>query len=335
MSDNSNNMRKITKKLALITLILLISPLVSLANVGPISLKASLDSAHIIMGKQTTLHIEIVDNNGVNGVLPILNSDTIIAEIEVISKSQADTIDLENNRRQINQDIIIQSFDSGLYTIPPIQYIVGKDTFKANPLALKVIPVSADSLQTIHGQADVIYPNSRWYDFLPDFITDYWGWILVVIIVILGAIFGLLLYKKKLPITLTPAKKEIPPYELAIQLLEKLRDEKLCERGQEKEFYTRLTDILRSYIDSRFGINAMEMTTTQIIESLNNNNNETVDSKSYVEQVLEIADFVKFAKVRPLPDDNVKSYNWALQFVKETKPIEETVNTIDNSENTK
>ena len=334
MSDNSNNMRKITKKLALITLILLISPLVSLANVGPISLKASLDSAHIIMGKQTTLHIEIVDNNGVNGVLPILNSDTIIAEIEVISKSQADTIDLENNRRQINQDIIIQSFDSGLYTIPPIQYIVGKDTFKANPLALKVIPVSVDSLQTIHGQADVIYPNSRWYDFLPDFITDYWGWILVVIIVILGAIFGLLLYKKKLPITLTPAKKEIPPYELAIQLLEKLRDEKLCERGQEKEFYTRLTDILRSYIDSRFGINAMEMTTTQIIESLNSNN-ETVDSKSYVEQVLEIADFVKFAKVRPLPDDNVKSYNWALQFVKETKPIEETVNTIDNSENTK
>ena len=327
-------MRKITKKLALITLILLISPLVSLANVGPISLKASLDSAHIIMGKQTSLHIEIVDNNGVNGVLPILNSDTIIAEIEVISKSQADTIDLENNRRQINQDIIIQSFDSGLYTIPPIQYIVGKDTFKANPLALKVIPVSVDSLQTIHSQADVIYPNSRWYDFLPDFITDYWGWILVVIIVILGEIFGLLLYKKKLPITLTPAKKEIPPYELAIQLLEKLRDEKLCERGQEKEFYTRLTDILRSYIDSRFGINAMEMTTTQIIESLNSNN-ETVDSKSYVEQVLEIADFVKFAKVRPLPDDNVKSYNWALQFVKETKPIEETVNTIDNSENTK
>ena len=334
MSDNSNNMRKITKKLALITLILLISPLVSLANVGPISLKASLDSAHIIMGKQTSLHIEIVDNNGVNGVLPILNSDTIIAEIEVISKSQADTIDLENNRRQINQDIIIQSFDSGLYTIPPIQYIVGKDTFKANPLALKVIPVSVDSLQTIHSQADVIYPNSRWYDFLPDFITDYWGWILVVIIVILGAIFGLLLYKKKLPITLTPTKKEIPPYELAIQLLERLRDEKLCERGQEKEFYTRLTDILRSYIDSRFGINAMEMTSTQIIESLNNNN-ETVSSKSYVEQVLEIADFVKFAKVRPLPDDNVKSYNWALQFVKETKPIEETVNTIDNSENTK
>lgn len=334
MSDNSNNMRKITKKLALFALILLISPLVSLANVGPISLKASLDSAHIIMGKQTTLHIEIVDNNGVNGALPILDADTIIAEIEVISKSQADTIDLENNRRQINQDIIIQSFDSGLYTIPPIQYIVGKDTFKANPLALKVIPVSVDSLQTIHGQADVINPNSRWYDFLPDFITDYWGWILVVIIVILGAIFGLLLYKKKLPITLTPAKKEIPPYELAIQLLEKLRDEKLCERGQEKEFYTRLTDILRSYIDSRFGINAMEMTTTQIIESLNSNN-ETVDSKSYVEQVLEIADFVKFAKVRPLPDDNVKSYNWALQFVKETKPIEETVNTIDNSENTK
>ena len=137
-----------------------------------------------------------------------------------------------------------------------------------------------------------------------------------------------------MPIALTTTKKEIPPYELAIQLLEKLRDEKLCERGQEKEFYTRLTDILRSYIDSRFGINAMEMTTTQIIESLNNNN-ETICSKSYVEQVLEIADFVKFAKVRPLPDDNVKSYNWALQFVKETKPIEESENTIDNSENTK
>ncbi|MDE6812556.1 MAG: hypothetical protein K2J28_01800, partial [Duncaniella sp.] len=77
--------------------------------------------------------------------------------------------------------------------------------------------------------------------------------------------------------------------------------------------------ILRVYLQGRFGINAMEMTSTQIRQILDSNE-ETRLSKENMERVLETADFVKFAKVRPLPDDNVRSFNSAMQFVEDTKP---------------
>lgn len=287
-------------------------------NASQVSVKTSLDSAYILMGKQTTMHIEIIQEQNVSGRL--LNAtDTLTKEVEVIKLLPADTIDLGSNRNQILQDVIIQSFDSGLYSLPPMAYIVGRDTFYSNALALKVLPVSVDSLQTIHDYQGVVEPNTRFYDYLPDFITEYW-WIYLIIIIIATAIFVYFKYFKKGKIILVPKKKEIPPYEFAIQQLTKLREEHLCERGHEKEYYTRLTDILRVYLEKRFGINAMEMTTTQIISVLENND-DTKSQNKYMRQVLEIADFVKFAKVRPIPDDNVKSFQSAMQFVEETRPI--------------
>lgn len=287
-------------------------------NASQVSVKTSLDSAYILMGKQTTMHIEIIQGQNVSGRL--LNAtDTLTKEVEVIKVLPTDTIDLGSNRNQILQDVIIQSFDSGLYSLPPIAYIVGRDTFYSNALALKVLPVSVDSLQTIHDYQGVVEPNTRFYDYLPDFITEYW-WIYLIIIIIATAIFVYFKYIKKGKIILVPKKKEIPPYEFAIQQLTKLREEHLCERGHEKEYYTRLTDILRVYLEKRFGINAMEMTTTQIISVLENND-DTKSQNKYMRQVLEIADFVKFAKVRPIPDDNVKSFQSAMQFVEETRPI--------------
>lgn len=294
---------------------------------GQTSIKATLDSAYILMGKQTTLHLEILQDHGVIGTLINNNKDTLTKEVEIINFPEADTIDLGNNRHQILRDITIQSFDSGLYTLPPFIYVSGNDTFQSNTLALKVIPVSVDSLQTIHDYQGVVNPNTRFYDYLPDFITDYW-WIFIILIVIGIGLYVYLKYIKKGKMPLLPKKKEVPPYELAIQQLSQLREEHLCERGHEKEYYTRLTDILRIYLDKRFGINAMEMTSTQIISVLNSREETKIPNK-YMRQILEIADFVKFAKVRPLPDDNVKSYQSAVQFVEDTKPLPDTEATDD------
>ena len=128
-----------------------------------------------------------------------------------------------------------------------------------------------------------------------------------------------------------PVKKPVPPYQLAMQQLQTLHDEHLCEKGEEKEFYTRLTDILRTYLDARFGINAMEMTSTQIRRSLRENA-DTKMSEKYMSRILEIADFVKFAKIRPLPEDNASAYKSALQFVEDTKPAPVAETTADNKE---
>lgn len=115
-------------------------------------------------------------------------------------------------------------------------------------------------------------------------------------------------------------KEVTPPYDLAIQRLQQLQTRNLPGSGREKEYYTELTDILRQYLDGRFGINAMEMSSTQIIDTLRHNK-ETRPGSDLMKQILEIADFVKFAKVRPLPDDNVRSFNSAMKFVEDSKPL--------------
>lgn len=286
-----------------------------------ITAKARLDSAFILMGKQTALHIEVVGNLNQNGGLGVI--DTMWNKVEIVDMGTPTVTDLGNNRKELKQDIIIQAFDSGLYAVPPVFYIQAGETVATDNPVLKVIPVAIDTLVTIHDYADVSDVKRKIFDYLPDWATDYGLWILLALIVVGGSIFVYFKWLRKGKIPLMPKRKPIPPYNLAIRDLTQLRGENLCERGEEKQFYTRLTDILRIYLAGRFGINALEMTSTQIMDALRNNE-ETRSSESMMQQILEIADFVKFAKVRPLPEDNKLAMESAVAFVENTKPVEQT-----------
>lgn len=281
------------------------------------SLKVSLDSAYLLMGKATPLHIELITASSADGQL-LVPKDTLCDKVEILKALEADTSDIHNGRIQIDQQLLLQSFDSGTYVLNPIRYVQGNETIASNRLVLKVMPVPVDTLTTIHDYADVQDVDRRFVDYLPDFLVDYGLWILALIIV-LGA--GYYLYRRLSRKGVETKEKVIviPPYELAIQELDSLRSDKLCEQGREREFYTRLTDILRQYLQGRFGINAMEMTSTQIVKALRDNP-QTRMTADEIRAVLSVADFVKFAKVRPLPDDNIRSFNRAISFVEQTRP---------------
>lgn len=284
-----------------------------------ITATAKLDSAMLLMGKQTALHINVVGSLKPEGQLSVI--DTMWRNIEIIDMGAPQITDLGNNRKELKQDIIIQSFDSGMYAVPPVIYLQPGDTVATNSPVLKVIPVPVDTLKTIHDYADVSDVERKVLDYVPDWMTDYGIWILLAVIVIGLALFVYFKWLRKGKIPLLPKKKPVPPYNLAITALNNLRTQNLCERGEEKEFYTRLTDILRVYLDGRFHINAMEMTSTQIMDALRSND-ETRQSEPMMKQILEIADFVKFAKVRPLPEDNKLAMESAVRFVEDTKPVE-------------
>ncbi len=303
---------------AIFLLALLVS---STALAGPVIFKAKMDSATLLMGKKTAIHIEIAQDKNAMGYFVNERIDTLTDKVEVAGRPKADTVDLGNNRIQINKDLIIQSFDSGMYVIPGLKYVVGKDTFSSKDLTLKVVPVKVDSLSTVHDFKAVENPPFHFFDWLPTFITDYW-WIYLIVIIL--AAIGLFVYFKwikegKLP--LVSREKEIPPFEEALMRLENLKERHLWQNGMEKEYFTEITDILRNYIDRRFGINAMEMTSNQIISILKKNE-ETYAVNNQLQQILEIADFVKFAKMRPLPEDSEATYQRALNFINETKPVE-------------
>ena len=286
---------------------------------GSVVFRAKMDSAILLMGKQTALHLEISQNKEAVGRLTCETSPVLTERVEVVDRPEADTVDLGNNRVQINRDLILQSFDSGVYVIPPLEYVVGRDTFRTNQLTLKVLPVQVDSMTGIHDYKPIEGLPFNLLDFLPSFIAHYW-WIYLLLLVLVG--LGLWVYFRWIKngkLTLKPQKPEIPPYEEAIQSLNELKQRQLWQSGQEKAYYTGLTDILRRYIYRRFGVNAVEMTTSEILASLKTYE-EAHDVNKQLGQILEIADFVKFAKLRPLSDENEVAYQRALNFVETTKP---------------
>lgn len=282
---------------------------------------AAIDSSQITMGYRTAIKVEIVDKAASPSQL-VVDKAVFPPEVEIVDWVYGDTTDLGNGMVEMKRALVVQPFDSGVYTIPPFLLVNGPDTVRSKALTLKVNPVDVSAMSDINPLASVADFHSKWYDWLPDWITEYWVWYLLALLIIAGGICGYLIFTKKVTVNILPQKKRLPPDQIAFSRLNELKEAQLWEKGQEKEYYTRLIDILREYLQERFGINAMEMTSSQILKALRSNE-ETRLPQKYMERVVEIADYVKFAKVRPMPDDNVRSWQDALQFVEDTKPAEQ------------
>ena len=317
-------MKRFLRNIAIALAILLACGNVSAGNV---SVKASLDSVAVIMGQKTVLRYEIVQDKDHVGhmVMGAPDVDNVIALTDKVeaTEGKCDTTDLGNNRIQIDRSLIVQAFDSGVWEIPAALYVIGRDTFRSNALNLKVIPVPVDTLKTVHPYKPVADVPFHIVDYIPDFIVEYWWIFLTIGIIAVLLTLLIILYKRyRAGIPLIAHKApEIPPYEEAIQALNAIKESHIWENGNDKEYYSRLTDVLRRYIFRRFTIYAVEMTSSEIISALKANE-ETREVHELIKAVFDIADLVKFAKVRPLPDDNVAALRRAMSFVEQTKPAE-------------
>jgi hypothetical protein len=142
---------------------------------------------------------------------------------------------------------------------------------------------------------------------------------LLVVLVILAIYFFLIKKKKKEPVIKMRLKPTIPADEAALEALETLRLKKLWQSGRVKEYYSEMTDIVREYIELRFSIRALEMTTDEISSSIRQ---VAVNGQAREKLVstLTLADLVKFAKEQPMPMENDLCLNQCIDFVRETRP---------------
>lgn len=296
----------------------------------------AIDSAAILIGEQTTLHLTVTSDNG-RSVQIVIPNDTLMAGVEVLNLSKPDSTVIENNRLLIKQDILITSFDSSLYLLPPLKVIDGTDTVYSNQVALKVtpIPVNADKPEEFNDIKEIWKP--------PFVLADYYPIIYGVLFALfLICVVGYIIQRIRSKKSLIPFKKEepkLPPYEQAIKELDEIKQQKLWQQGRNKEYYTLITDTLRKYIVDRFGVNAMEMTSGEILDILKEEEGaKTVYAN--LKQILQLSDYVKFAKMQPLPDENDQSMKYAYLFVDQTKRVEIPVSDetteaeIDESSNT-
>ena len=288
-------------------------------------IKASIDSTQLLIGEQTKIHIEVAADKNAQLQLP-LQADTLMKGIEVLEISKIDTMDIGNDRIQLKYDFLVTSFDSALYLLPPFELISGVDTSYSNELALKVstLPVDTESGQ-FYDIKDVANPEFVIWDYIDYILYPFLALLLVATVVYFW-------YRVRTKKTLLPFKRDVvilPPHVVALRELDSIKEKKLWQHSRVKEYHSEITDALRKYLENRFSVSAMELTSGEILEKLKGIS-DTDYAYDNLKQILLLADVVKFAKYQPLPDENELSIMNAYLFVNNTK-IEEI--TSDSPEN--
>jgi len=305
-----------------IVLLVLLSGNTYTLKAQKVTVKASIDSTHILIGDQLKVLLEIEKPKDLDIQFPQI-ADTFSSKLEVIKRSKIDTLKLDDKQREkLTQKVFITSFDSGMHQIPPFYFKMkdGKmlDSAATRALAFQVHGMKID---TTKGPVDIKRPYTAPVS-LKEVIPYIFG--IILIAAILFFIFYYMKWKKKnVPLFSRPEKPAEPAHLIALRELDRIKAQKLWQQEKIKQYYSEVADTVRIYIQNRFDIPAMEFTSTETIGTFKQNK-QLVDGVSIdqLQHILSLADLVKFAKYEPLPGDNNLTLNNAYFFVNQTKKEE-------------
>lgn len=280
-----------------------------------VSVNTKIDSIEILIGEQTnvTLSVRTPENSKVE--MPRFQGGVITPGILLVGTSVADTTDADNHQKIVTQIYCITSFDERLYYLPPFTVKVDGKPYKSNSLALKVLTVNVDTLHkdSFFGPKDVVNNPFSWSDWSGLF------WLCVIAMLLLAVSYYLYTrYRDNKPIIVKPKIIErLLPHQKAMREIERIKADKVWASENSKSYYTELTDTLRKYIEERYGFNAMEMTSSEIIDRLSKvNDQKAIDE---LRELFTTADLVKFAKYNTLINENDMNLVTAIEYINKTK----------------
>ena len=281
-----------------------------------VTVNASIDSLQLFIGEQAHVKIEVSCPADGDLVMPTYPNNMLMEGIEILGEVKTDTQYL-NKRKQmmVTQAYTVTSFDTAFYYIPPFEVLVDSQVYASNSLALMVMTFEVDTanVEAIFPIKDVIKRPITFVEALP-----LGGSVVLVIVLCFLIPFLLKRYRDNKPIlrrvTIAP---KLPPHQVALQEMERIKEEKSWLRDDVKQYYTELTDALRGYMEERFGFNAKEMTSDEIITKLN----EQPDKEwiGELRELFQMSDLVKFAKYKPLINENDMNLINAIDFINKTK----------------
>ena len=285
------------------------------------SVKVVPDTSDIRIGEQITLDLTIEGQEGIEYLFPSCK-DTLVKQIEILSKSATDTTQ-QDDLFVYHQKWVITSFDSGSYKVPALSFLIFKDsstidTLTSVPFEINVATVAIDSTQTFKDIHDILEA--------PEYPTD-WTWYIVgaVVLLLIGTILYFAIRKSKNQdrnITIEKKKKpDVPAHIYALQKLNELNDKKLWQADKQKQYHSELTEIIRTYLELRYEVSALEKTSGEVFEIMENKAVLDIENFEKLKGMLTLADMVKFAKKNPLPAENEQAMQQAIQLVENTKLV--------------
>lgn len=294
--------------------------LTSFARAQEVSVTLVPDSTHILIGDFLNVELRAEFPADVSVVWPSV-ADTL-GEMELVRASKIDTATSEGGT-VLTQSLIVSAYDSGTYRLGPVSVVFTdksgiSDTVISASGLISVETIPVDTTQAIKPIKQPLPVPYSWREFAP---------YLIGAAVLMAAVAGLIYYlrrrKKKAPPSPERPKPRDPAHIWAKNELRKLEEEKLWQKDEVKQYYSRLTDILRLYLEYRYGWMALESTTEQIADEISQFE-MAKEEKDKLLGILRRADMVKFAKRLPMPDENDLMMSLAVEFVERTgKPESE------------
>lgn len=288
-----------------------------IAMILALIVSATLDSTTLFIGDQTDLHLRAIGEAGEQVSMPVLDKE-LIPGVEIVDRTIVDTISLKDGRVQYDQYLTLTSFEDSLFYIAPLPFVSGDDTVWSDGLTLNVVqPFEMDTTDMAITDIKGVYKAPIWW----------WGifrWVLLALLLAGVGVAGyyLITYlqrrKREEEGNVVITEPLRPAEEVALEKLDAIKEKKIWQQGQVKEYYTQLTDVVREYIARRFEVSSVEQTSDETLRDIRPLLSERKDLYEQLRKMLTLADLVKFAKWSTTPDENELSLRNAYTFVKET-----------------
>lgn len=271
-----------------------------------VEVSASVPDEHVVVGKPFSLDLSLKAPYGSVVEWNPFVTDTLSAQVDILHRGELQrTADADSNII-MQQQLKLMTFDTGYVVVPSLQLSILNAQLPVftDPIELNVTTIAVDTTQTFR---PIVAPIEH-----PVSMKEVFPWILAVLMLVLLGLIVWYLVKHRKPQFDEEGKpvkgSSIPPYDKAIGDLENLKQQKLWQVGKVKEYYSGLTDIAREYIEGQFKVNAVEMTTDDILREVQDLH---FDDPLYgkLKNTMELADLVKFAKyaASALESDNAMS----------------------------
>lgn len=310
------------KRKLLLSIFLVLTKMVFSQNVN---IKTTIDTAQIIIGDPIQLTLKATFDPQ-NFIIHLPHIDDTFNHFEVVEIQKTDTTQA-GNLSTIIQKITITNFDSGAWYIPVLEYKIsplnGTNPYimHSDSIRVQVQTIAADTskpFKPIFGIREVNRPIAQ--------IIQY----ILIGLIALATILFLIYYLRKKAKQKGPKPKPLEPtllpHEKALKQINHLKAENAWQNQNQKQYFTDLTDVVRTYLEEQFQIDSFEKTSAEIISQVKKVKALST-SRQALRNLLELADVVKFAKGKPTEDECLQTLEQSIQIIiesyKKVKPIEE------------
>ena len=302
------------RKMGMMVIIFLISHLSFLPLSAQVKVESTISAVEMLVGQQVQVTVTATVDKGATVEFP--NEALIPEGIEYRGAIEMPDEDVGGGQVRHQRGYVFTSFIDTLYYLPPLTVKVDGKEYETAKLALKVLTVDVDTtdFEKYYGPKTVQNNPFNWE--LDDWAVPFWLSVLMLLILAVTYYLYLRLRDNKPVISHIRIVKRLLPHQKAMKAIEEIKAEKMVTAEDPKEYYTRLTDALRKYIEERYGFSAMEMTSSEIIERLTQAGPEMLDE---LRQLFQTADLVKFAKYSTLINENDANLVNAIDFINRTK----------------